>query len=39
MGLEQNHPKLDKKQSALPITKQKALANANKDEENPNGRC
>jgi hypothetical protein len=38
MGLEQNDPKLDKKTSALPITKQKAFANAKKVEKDPNGR-
>jgi hypothetical protein len=39
MGLKQSDPKVDKKQYALPIAKQKAVANTNKVEEDPNGRC
>ncbi len=39
MGLERSDPKIDKKQFAFPIAKQKALANRNKAEEDPNGRC
>jgi hypothetical protein len=39
MGLEQSDPKVDKKQYVVPIVKQKAVANTNKAEEDPNGRC